>query len=75
MVLDEIDAALDEANSSRLGSILHDIAKHSQILVITHNRAVMQAAKSIFGVTMDDHHVSRLLSMKFEEAKELAAAE
>lgn len=73
VVLDEVDAALDEANSARFSKMLADIAKRCQLLVITHNRQTMQAAHSLFGVTMDEHHVSRLLSLRLEEARELAA--
>ncbi|HSX48433.1 MAG TPA: AAA family ATPase, partial [Candidatus Nanoarchaeia archaeon] len=73
VVMDEVDAALDEANSARFAAILKDIAKHSQLVVITHNRQTMQAAHSLFGVTMDEHHVSRLLSVRLEQARELAA--
>ncbi len=74
VVLDEVDAALDEANSKRLTHILRRIAKHSQLIVITHNRQVMAVADAIFGVTMDAHHVSRLLSVKLEQAREMAQA-
>jgi chromosome segregation protein len=73
IVLDEIDAALDEANSARLSSILKDLSKHAQLIVITHNRQTMAAAKVLFGVTLSDNHVSRLLSLRLEAAKELAA--
>ncbi len=71
VVLDEVDAALDEANSARLAKILKVIAKKSQLLVITHNRSTMASAKSIFGVTMSQHHTSRILSMRLEDAREL----
>jgi chromosome segregation ATPase len=73
IVLDEIDAALDEANSSRLATILKDLSRHSQLIVITHNRQTMAAAKVLFGVTLSDNHVSRLLSLRLEAARELAA--
>jgi len=73
VVLDEVDAALDEANSARFASILKDISGQSQLLVITHNRQTMQAAHTLYGVTMDEYHVSKLLSVKLAEAKELAA--
>ncbi len=73
VVLDEIDAALDEANSGRLSSILTELASHSQLIVITHNRQTMQAADVLFGVTMSEHHVSHLISLRLEQATELAA--
>ena len=73
VVLDEIDAALDEANSGRLAGILDELQHRSQLIVITHNRQTMRSAASLFGVTMDEHHVSRLLSLRLEEATSLAA--
>jgi chromosome segregation ATPase len=73
VVLDEIDAALDEANSGRLALILEELQGQSQLIVITHNRQTMRSAKALFGVTMDEHHVSRLLSLRLEEATTLAA--
>ena len=73
VVLDEIDAALDEANSGRLAGILTELGAHSQLIVITHNRQTMEAAQVLFGVTMSEHHVSHLLSMRLEQATALAA--
>ena len=73
VVLDEIDAALDDANSCRLGDIMTELAEQSQLIVITHNRQTMKAARVLFGVTMNDSHVSHLLSLRLEQATELAA--
>ena len=73
VVLDEIDAALDETNSGRLATILDELQNRSQLIVITHNRQTMRSAKALFGVTMDENHVSRLLSLRLEEATTLAA--
>jgi chromosome segregation protein len=73
VVLDEIDAALDEANSGRLAGILAELKEHSQLIVITHNRQTMQAARVLFGVTINEHHVSHLLSLRLEDATALAA--
>lgn len=67
--LDEVDAALDEANSERLAGILDDLSSKSQFITITHNRASMKRAGLLYGVTMGDDGVSRLLSIKLEEAK------
>ncbi|HUD11636.1 MAG TPA: AAA family ATPase, partial [Candidatus Saccharimonadia bacterium] len=73
IVLDEIDAALDETNSARLADILGSLKDHTQLIVITHNRQTMHAAQVLFGVTMDKHHTSSLLSMRLEDAAQLAA--
>jgi chromosome segregation protein len=69
VVLDEVDAALDEANSERLAEILDDLSHKTQFIVITHNRASMRRASILYGVTMGDDGVSKLLSVKLEEAK------
>ena len=68
MVLDETDAALDEANSRKYGDMLESLAKLSQIVVITHNRETMSRAGVLYGVTMGSDAVSKLLSIQFEEA-------
>ncbi|MBU4347308.1 AAA family ATPase [Patescibacteria group bacterium] len=69
VVLDEVDAALDEANSERLAKILEDLSHKTQFIVITHNRASMRRANVLYGITMGDDGVSKLLSIKLEEAK------
>jgi chromosome segregation protein len=73
VVLDEVDAALDEANSIRFSEILDELSDKTQFIAITHNRATMQQAKIIYGVTMGDDGISKLLSMNFEDADEIAA--
>jgi len=65
--LDEVDAALDEANSERLAKILDDLADKTQFIVITHNRASMKRASVLYGVTMGDDGVSKLLSVKIDD--------
>ena len=69
VMLDEVDAALDEANSLRLGKILEDLSKKTQFIAITHNRTIMYKADVIYGVTMGDDGVSKLLSVKVEDAQ------
>lgn len=69
VVLDEVDAALDEANSERLARILDDLSYKTQFIVITHNRASMRRASVLYGVTMGDDGISQLLSVKFDEVK------
>lgn len=72
VVLDEVDAALDEANSLRFAEILADLAKKTQFIIITHNRATMEKADILYGVTMGSDGVSNFLSVKFEQAQEYA---
>ncbi len=65
--LDEVDAALDESNSERLAKILEDLSSKTQFIVITHNRAPMHRANVLYGVTMQENGVSKLLSIKLED--------
>lgn len=66
VVLDEVDAALDEANTVRFASILGELAKLTQFIVITHNRATMEKADVLYGVTMGEEGISRVLSVRLE---------
>jgi chromosome segregation protein len=72
LILDETDAALDEANSKRYADMIQELAQKSQLIVITHNRATMAAAGELYGVTMGQDGVSKLLSVKLEEAEQVA---
>lgn len=72
LILDETDAALDEANSRRYGDMIEELAKKSQLIVITHNRETMSRAGILYGVTMGTDGISKLLSVKFEEAVSVA---
>ncbi|PKM91183.1 hypothetical protein CVU82_03990 [Candidatus Falkowbacteria bacterium HGW-Falkowbacteria-1] len=67
VVLDEVDAALDEANSERLAKILDDLSDKTQFIAITHNRATMKRANILYGITMGADGVSKLLSIKLDE--------
>lgn len=69
VILDEVDAALDEANSERLAKILDDLSNRTQFIVITHNRACMRRASILYGVTMESDGVSKLLSVKLDDLK------
>lgn len=69
-VLDEVEAALDEANSRRFGNMLRELSKHTQFIAITHNRETMRQANLIYGVTMGGDGVSQLLSIKLDQALE-----
>lgn len=68
LVLDEVDAALDEVNAARFAEVLKDLAEKTQFILITHNRSTMEAAKILYGVTMDGDGVSKLFSLKLDEA-------
>ena len=72
IILDETDAALDEANSRRYGDMIQSLAEKSQLILITHNRETMSRAGILYGVTMGSDGVSKLLSVKFDEATSVA---
>jgi len=67
VLLDEVEAALDEANTLRLTKILHELSAQSQFILITHNRATMHAADVLYGVTMGNDGVSKLVSVKIDK--------
>ncbi|MCF7816021.1 MAG: AAA family ATPase [Candidatus Pacebacteria bacterium] len=72
VILDETDAALDEANSRRYGDMISALAEKSQLILITHNRETMGRAGVLYGVTMAGDGISKLLSVKFDEAVAVA---
>lgn len=72
IILDETDAALDEANSRRYGDMIEALAQKSQLILITHNRETMSRAGILYGVTMAGDGVSKLLSVKLDEAVAVA---
>ncbi len=72
IILDETDAALDEANSRRYGDMIEALAKKSQLILITHNRETMSRAGILYGVTMGSDGISKLLSVKLDEAVAVA---
>lgn len=72
VILDETDAALDEANSRRYGDMIESLAQRSQLILITHNRETMSRAGVLYGVTMGGDGISKLLSVKLEEAVAVA---
>lgn len=65
LVLDEIDAPLDERNSERFANLIKEFAHKVQFIVVTHNRTVMETADVLYGVTMNDDGTSKLLSIQF----------
>jgi len=66
-ILDEIDAPLDDANIDRFTKIIHDFSKDTQFIVVTHNKRTMEAADTLYGVTMQEEGVSKLVSVRFNE--------
>ncbi|MBI4086125.1 MAG: AAA family ATPase [Candidatus Liptonbacteria bacterium] len=66
LVLDEVDAALDSRNSRRFGEMLKEFSKKTQFIVVTHNRAVMETANVLYGVTLNEDGTSKILSLKLE---------
>ncbi|MDT8304709.1 MAG: hypothetical protein RRC07_02135, partial [Anaerolineae bacterium] len=66
-VLDEVDAMLDEANVTRFRAVLRDLARQSQFIVITHNRGTVQAARTVYGVSMGADSTSQVISIRPEE--------
>ncbi len=69
-ILDEIDAALDDRNVERFASYLHNLSKNTQFIVITHRRGTMEAADVLYGVTMQEQGVSKLLRLDLNQMEE-----
>lgn len=69
VVLDEVDAALDETNAARFAAIIDELSHKTQFLVITHNRYTMQKSQVLYGVTMGEDSTSSVLSLQLEEAE------
>src|SRR5262249_40468137 len=66
-VLDEVDAALDDANVGRYCGVVREFTSHSHFIVITHNKKTMQAADRLYGVTMQERGVSTRVTVKFDQ--------
>jgi chromosome segregation protein len=66
-ILDEIDAPLDDANIDRFTRILDEFSKDTQFIVVTHNKRTMEAANTLYGVTMQEEGISKLVSVRFNE--------
>jgi len=73
-LLDEVDAPLDEANVGRFSTMVNEMSEHVQFIFVTHNKATMEAARQLCGVTMREPGVSRLVQVDLEEAAKLAGA-
>jgi chromosome segregation protein len=72
-VMDEVDAPLDEVNIGRLTRLLQEMSLQTQFVMITHSKRTMEAAQSLYGVTMQEPGVSRLVSVKMDAKAEAAA--
>jgi len=68
--MDEIDAALDDVNIGRFKNLIHKFSENTQFIVVTHNKQTMSLADTIYGVTMEEPGVSKLVSVKFENLEE-----
>jgi chromosome segregation protein len=66
-LLDEVDAAMDEANTQRLAGLLREFSERSQFIVITHKKRTMAVADVLYGVTMQESGVSKLVAVRFED--------
>lgn len=73
VILDEVEAALDEANVKRFGDYLNRFDKDSQFIVVTHRKGTMAAADSIYGVTMQESGVSKIVSVKLKDLENMDA--
>ena len=73
-ILDEVDAPLDEANVERFMQLIREFSTETQFIMVTHNRRTMELADRLYGITMQEQGVSKLVGVKFDEATELMAA-
>ena len=73
--LDEVDAPLDEANTERFVTLLRELSRDSQIILITHNKKTMEAADTLYGITMEEEGVSKLISIRLRDLEAQASQE
>jgi chromosome segregation protein len=74
-VLDELDAPLDESNINRFIRVLQRFLDHSQFIIITHSKRTISMADVLYGVTMEEHGVSKIVSVKFHKNQDGVAPE
>jgi len=73
-MLDEVDAALDDVNVGRLTRLIEEFSEKIQFVIVTHNKITMQAAGSLFGATMEEAGITKLISVRMKNAQEAALA-
>ena len=73
-ILDEVDAPLDDANIDRFTRILKKFSNNTQFIVVTHNKRTMEAANALYGVTMEEEGVSKLVTVRFNHAAAVQSA-
>ncbi|MBO5783675.1 MAG: hypothetical protein J6R33_01760, partial [Clostridia bacterium] len=66
-IMDEIETALDEVNTARFAAFLHTITEHTQVIIVSHRRSTMEEADVLYGVTMQEKGVSKLLTINVGE--------
>ena len=66
-ILDEVDAALDEANITRLAAVLREFLDHSQFILVTHSKRTMATADVLYGITMQESGISKRVAVRFED--------
>jgi chromosome segregation protein len=71
-ILDEVDAPLDESNIERFSRMIEQMSRHTQFILITHSKRTMEIARVMYGVTMEEAGVSKLVSVKFDALPALA---
>jgi chromosome segregation protein len=71
-ILDELDAPLDDANTERFVGMLRHFSDRTQFVVITHNKITMEAADVLYGITMEQPGISKVVSVRLREAQEMA---
>ena len=64
-VLDEVDAPLDDANVQRFGELIEEMSHNTQFIVITHNKRTMEMSDSLYGITMEEPGISKMVSVRF----------
>ncbi len=73
-ILDEVDAPLDESNIDRFTRLIRNMSRHTQFILVTHNKRTMEIARALYGVTMEEPGVSKMVSVRFDQVEKEPAA-